>query len=232
MVRTVTIDRRFRGPEASGNGGYVAGVVAEGVDGPAASTLRVPPPLERPLLLEGDGSSSRLLDGDTVVAEAEAVEVDVEIPDPPSLEAAQAATKRFFIPNHVFPECFVCGPDRSPGDGLRIFAGPVEDSALVAAPWTPDASLGREGEPLDRRFVWAALDCPSYFGLGTAPIAVLGRLTAAVDTLPMVGDQLVVFAWPIGRDGRKLYSASALATPAGELLARARAVWIELENPV
>lgn len=231
MARTITIDRRFRGPADSGNGGYVAGVVAEGVDGPAASTLRIPPPLGRPLRLDADGTSSRLVDGETLVAEAESAEVDLDIPEPPSLEAAHTATGRFFVPDHVFPECFVCGPDRSDGDGLRIFAGPVEGTELVAAPWVPDASLGPEGEPLDRRFVWSALDCPSYFGLGTAPIAVLGRLTASIEAVPMVGDQLIVFAWPRGVDGRKLYSASALATPEGEILAAAEAVWIEIPKP-
>ena len=31
----VQVHRRFRGPPASGNGGYVAGLVAEWIDGPA-----------------------------------------------------------------------------------------------------------------------------------------------------------------------------------------------------
>jgi hypothetical protein len=230
MVRSITIDRRFRGPVDSGNGGYVAGVVAEGVDGPAVSTLRIRPPLDRPLLLDGDGTSSRLLDGETLVAEAQSAEVDLDVPAAPSLEAAEAATKRFFVADHVFPECFVCGPSRSPGDGLRLFAGPVDGTELVATPWVPDRSLGPPGGSIDPRFVWAALDCPSYFGLGTAPIAVLGRLTASIDILPRVGDQLVVFAWPLGVDGRKLFSASALATPEGEVLAAAKAVWIELNQ--
>lgn len=230
MDRTVTIDRRFRGPDTSGNGGYVAGVVAEGVEGTAASTLRVPPPLDRPLVLDADGSTSRLLDGETLVAESERSELDLEVRPPPTLEQAQAATTQFFVPDHIFPECFVCGPDRTPGDGLRIFPGPVEGSDLVAAPWVPDASLGAPGVPLDRRYVWAALDCPSYFGLGAETLAVLGRLTAAIDTLPLVGDQLVVYAWPLGVDGRKLYSASAIADPDGAVLARASAVWIELRQ--
>jgi len=48
MTERVTIDRRFRGPSDSGNGGYVCGVVAALVGGPAEVTLRSPPPLDRP----------------------------------------------------------------------------------------------------------------------------------------------------------------------------------------
>jgi hypothetical protein len=76
--------------------------------------------------------------------------------------------------------------------------------------------------------VWSALDCPSYFALGTTPIAVLGRITAAIDRVPLVGEQLIAMGWPMGTDGRKLYSGSALATPAGEVLAKAATTWIEL----
>ena len=46
---TLTIDRRYRGPLHSGNGGYTAGRLAAFVDGPAEVTLRLPPPLDRPL---------------------------------------------------------------------------------------------------------------------------------------------------------------------------------------
>ena len=230
MERTVTIDHRFRGPPKSGNGGYAAGVVAEGVDGVSVATLRVPPPLDTPMTLSGDGSSARLLDGDRLVAEAESAELDLAVPTPPTLDTAAAASQRFTVEGHIFPGCFVCGPERKAADGLRIFPGPVEGTDLVASPWTPDASLGENGRPLDRRYIWAALDCPSYFALGTAPHAVLGRLTAAIDTPPVVGEKVIAMGWPMGVDGRKLYSGSALATTDGRVLARAAAVWIELKQ--
>jgi hypothetical protein len=52
----IVIDRRFRGPPESGNGGYTCGLVAGRVDGPAEVTLRLPPPLEEPLTVaSGDG---------------------------------------------------------------------------------------------------------------------------------------------------------------------------------
>ena len=40
----IVIDRRFRGPAESGNGGYACGVFARGEE--AEVTLRLPPPLE------------------------------------------------------------------------------------------------------------------------------------------------------------------------------------------
>ena len=46
---TVTIERRYRGPLDSGNGGYSCGRLAAFLDGPAEVTLRLPPPLDRPL---------------------------------------------------------------------------------------------------------------------------------------------------------------------------------------
>src|SRR5215218_4317713 len=51
-VTEIVIDRRFRGPDQSGNGGYTCGLVAGAMDGPAAVTLRLPPPLEVPLRVE------------------------------------------------------------------------------------------------------------------------------------------------------------------------------------
>ena len=50
MSATVTIARRFRGPLTSANGGYTCGLLAGFVPAPAAEvSLRLPPPLERPL---------------------------------------------------------------------------------------------------------------------------------------------------------------------------------------
>ena len=52
-IGEVTIGRRYRGPLTSGNGGYSAGRLAAFVDAPAVEvTLRLPPPLERPLQVD------------------------------------------------------------------------------------------------------------------------------------------------------------------------------------
>ncbi len=49
MTATLTIAKRFHGPPASGNGGYVCGRLARFIPGPAVVRLKAPPPLERPL---------------------------------------------------------------------------------------------------------------------------------------------------------------------------------------
>jgi hypothetical protein len=38
----------------------------------------------------------------------------------------------------------------------------------------------------------------------------------------------VVIGWPVGEDGRKLYSGTALFSEGGELRAFARATWVRL----
>ncbi len=224
MPEEIVIDRAFRGPTGSGNGGYTCGLVARFLDGPAEVTLRLPPPLDRPLGVEraGDGDGVRVLDGDAVVAEARQATVDVEPPEPPSFEEAAAAALPEGDLESPFPQCFVCGRNREPGDGLRIFAGPLRDG-LVSAAW-----VAREAYTAPE-FVWAALDCPGAYasGFGERGVLVLGRLAARVEALPRAGEHCVVVAWPLGEEGRKAYAGSALYGEGGRVLGVARATWIE-----
>ena len=71
MTGSLVIASRFCGPPDSGNGGYVCGLIAGYLDGPAEVTLRKPPPLETASDLERDGDGSvRVRDGQTLIAEA------------------------------------------------------------------------------------------------------------------------------------------------------------------
>lgn len=224
MTATVVVERRFRGPSQSGNGGYVCGRLAELLGGPAEVTLRSPPPLETPLAVEERDGGLVLLDGERVVAEAVPAEVDVQPPVAPTWEEALDATTRYAgFEDHVFPECFTCGPQREPGDGLRIFAGPLAGRPdVVAAPWQP-----AEQPPVP--VVWAAIDCPGAFAVGVTGRGetVLGRMAAAVERVPRAGERCVALGWTLGEDGRKLYAGTALSSAdTGELLARARQTWI------
>jgi hypothetical protein len=215
--------RRYRGPLASANGGYACGRLASYVDAPSVEvTLRLPPPLERPLDVRVDGDSAVLLDGDAVVAEARAAPLDVEAPEPVSVGAAEAAASHgpgLFEPE--FRECFVCG-ERPERDGLEIYVGPVEArEPLHAAPWVVEESAPE--------VVWAAIDCPGAYasGMEGRGTVVLGRMTARVHRVPEVGETCVAAAWPLGEDGRKLFAGTALFAADGELLALAKQVWIE-----
>ena len=79
MHEQVTIDPRFRGPPDSGNGGYVAGLLARSVDGAAEVTLRRPPPLVRPLdIARRPDGGAILCDGGEVVAEAAPALLDID----------------------------------------------------------------------------------------------------------------------------------------------------------
>jgi hypothetical protein len=130
-------------------------------------------------------------------------------------------------------ECFVCGPDRDEGDGLRIFAGGVPGRDLVAAPWVPDEGLAAADGKLDGRFLWAALDCPTYFACVSAfgeSMSLLGRLSGTILQRPSIDTPLVVMAWPVSQEGRKQFANSAVITGSGDLVALGEATWIELRG--
>ena len=232
MDDTLVIPRRFRGPDTSGNGGWTCGAVSRFVVGRAEVTLRRPPPLETPLRVEAGGDHVSVLDGDEIVAEAETVDRPVHwapFVDPD--RAHQAGERYVGHLHHEFPNCFTCGPARAPGDGLRIFCGPVEGHPeLVADTWTPDDSLlvgGELGDPI----VWAALDCPSVWAhLADGTAAVLGRMTAEVRQRPVVGQTYVVVGEARGGEGRKRYGAAAIYTTAGEPVAASNATWITIDR--
>jgi hypothetical protein len=242
MTDSLVIPSRFRGPPGSGNGGYVCGRIAAYVDGPVTVTLRRPPLLATPMAVERSGESSvRIHHGRTLIAEATPSPGSQapDIPAPVSMAEAHAVAgcARYYT-DPVFPDCFVCGMGRGPGDGLRIFPGPLAGRPLWAAPWTPDPSVTGAGGRVRPEVVWAALDCPSGIaaaeaaGLGRDTATLLGRMTASLAVLPVAGDQCLVIAWPGGRDGRKLLAGSALLGPGGQVLATARAVWLSVPRPV
>jgi hypothetical protein len=216
----IVIDRRFRGPLRSANGGYAAGSLAAFVGGPAEVTLRLPPPLERPLAVAEDDGRVLLLDGEAVVAEAVAAAPGLDTPQPVTVAAAEEATRGHVrFGGEEFSECFSCGI--RPEDGLCIHVGPVAGTALHAAPW--------RAHDVSAPVVWAAIDCPGAYAVGGPGRGevVLGRMTAEVRRLPGEAEQCVVVAWPLGEDGRKLQAGTALFTGEGELLALARQTWIQ-----
>jgi hypothetical protein len=154
-------------------------------------------------------------------------------PPPVQLNEAQVAISGYVgFAHHAFPMCFACGPDRDEGDGLRLFPGPIGRRNVIACPWRLDPALADQDGAVRAEFVWAALDCPTAFAndLNGPPI-VLARLTGRIDKPINAGDQHVVMAWHIAREGRKHHSACAISTPDGELLALSKALWIELNDP-
>lgn len=233
-MSTVRIERRFRGPPETGNGGYVAGLVAAALGGSSCIvTLKSPPPIDQDLTLETDGASASLFRDEEIIVSASREPIEIDVPPPPTLAEAHDAEPRFTgHSHHIFPGCFVCGPERKAGDGMRIFPGALHDKdRRVAATWIPDESVTGEDGLVRPEFLWAALDCPGYFATeDKAGLALLGRMSAVIHQGVRAGEPLVVTGWPIDSEGRKHRVGSALHSADGELVAAAQATWITLNE--
>jgi hypothetical protein len=233
---TVVIDSRFRGPPQSAQGGFACGLVAERVEGPAAAvSLRLPPPLERPLDIERkDDGRVTLLDGEDVVAEGAPADLTLEVPPPVSPEQAAIAARNCpWVDSHPFPGCFGCGPERSQDEAVAIIMGPVPGCELFAGIWKPLSEFAGKQDAVSSVFVWSALDCPTAACavLADAPASVLGRLTARLLEPVLPEQEHTVIAWPVGHDGRKHRGGAAVYGPDRQLCAYAEGLWIELRDP-
>jgi hypothetical protein len=232
-MQLLTVAPRFCGPPGSANGGYVSGLFAQHASGTVRVRLHSPLPLGAPLeVAHRDGGRLELLHDARVVASAEPAPLDLAVPSPPEYLAALEASRRYVgFSEHAFPNCFVCGPERARGDGLRIFAGPLTTGGneMVAAPWVPDVVLGLDDHKVRPEFMWAALDCPGYFAARSDHVPMLlGEFTAHVDRRVHVDEPCVIVGWRVSAAGRKYEVGTALFDEDGELCAKARAVWIEL----
>jgi hypothetical protein len=229
MTMTITIARRFNGPPDSGNGGYVCGAFAVGAGLDARVRLLSPPPLEVPLeLAQGPSGEWTLSAGSTPVARAVPNRLELDVPAPPRYTQAVWASQHYpGFHQHAFPDCFVCGPHRRRGDGMRIFPGML-DTGIVAAPWLPADSLDGGDGKVGVEFHWAALDCPGYFAVSAGRrYMLLGEMQAHVDRRVRVGEPCTVIGWKVGGDGRKHHAGTAIFDGEGELCARALATWVE-----
>ena len=247
MTSELMVPARFRGPATSGNGGWAAGSLAALIEGcprdhsapwPVVEvTLRKPPPLDVELAVTTTADTASC-----EIGEARCVERDlliVERVDPGEARAAEASYPG--LVGHPFPTCFACGTGRVEGDGLRIFPGQVADAAdgsqRVAATWTPHPSVAEDfheyADSVPRASLpvtWAALDCVGgWAGDLTERLMVLGRMTARVDALPVIGDTHVVVGQRTGTEGRKTFTASTLYDADERIVARAEHTWIAVD---
>jgi hypothetical protein len=225
----VLIASRFCGPPSSANGGYTAGLLGSALGGSVEVTLRSPPRLEHELRLEVTSERAQLTDGDVLVADARRAPVELEAPARISFERAVELSAHYVgLRRHHFPGCFVCGPARAVGDGLRIFPGSERPGEAVAAPWLPDPGLADEQGSIRSEFSWAALDCIGYFAIAAPdyPLALLGRITAHLIGSLQPEERCVVQGFGLGREGRKLHAGTALYGSDGQLRGLARQTWI------
>ncbi|MEM6630537.1 MAG: hypothetical protein AAF694_12740 [Bacteroidota bacterium] len=233
MTQTLSIPHRFCGPPNSANGGFTCGMLAKELGGIAEVTLRKPTPMDKPLHIRQEGEMVALMDGEVLIATAKPGRIDFSAPENPGFEVAEAAMEAYIgFQDHPFPSCFVCGPQREKGDGLRIFAGEIPLTNIVASTWIPNASLANGEGKIDPTYMWCALDCPGSFSLirQMTRVAVLGRMTAEIRESIAPEEKCVVIGWDKGKDGRKAFAGTALYNEAGELCAVAHAIWIEIPS--
>ncbi len=239
MTETLTIPARFNGPPGSANGGYTCGRVAQLVGAEEVEvSLRTPPPLDTPLEVVRDGERVELRDGDTLVAEGGPTELLFDVPDPVDRDTVAAAEERGrerWAADHPFPTCVVCGPEREPGDGMRIFPADISGQRILfGACWTPREQDGDGNGWARPELVWAALDCPTsapVANFGEGPPMVLASLAARLGCAVRVGEPHTILSWAIEVEGRKHRSAAALYDSDGILTCVSRALWIELRQP-
>jgi hypothetical protein len=214
------IASRFNGPPASANGGIACGRLASYVGAAAVEvTLRRPPPLDVDLRVDASGGTAALYDGEHLVAEAAPSSVDLQLPEPVSLERAREAEASYGgLVDHPFPTCFACGTARSDGLGLR--PGPVGDGA--ACTWVP-----ADDDPV---LVWAALDCPGgWTVLEPGRPTVLGRMALEHRGRVTPGEVHVIQGWITGEAGRRTHTGTVLRGPDGEVVAVARGTWFAVD---
>lgn len=228
----LSVSPRFCGPDGMGNGGYVAGLVAEAVGGTAKVRLHAPTPLDTPLDLVREDGSASLRHGDTVLVWGESLgkPLDLDPPPPPTPQAIAEAAPFFpLATEHMAPHCFVCGNARDPADALCLHSGNHPATGHALATWIPNADLADVDGLVAVRYIWAALDCPSYFGLQHHHrVALLAGMAARIDRRPAPGERLTVTGWAIDHDGRKHHSGSVLHDASGAPIAMARALWVDV----
>lgn len=242
MSRTLTVDRRWRGPSSSGNGGWTGGSLAESLPGASAVRVRlsIPPPLDTPMTVLAEpatadhGRAATLYLADRLVARA--VEVPRVDPDhcpcaPVPFDVALAAAEKFpGDTEHPFPECYVCGTSRAAQDGLHLRTGPLPylpDLPRTATAWLPSPDLDSGDGRVDLATTWAVLDCPGGWSIGfDGRYMVLGTMTATVLHRPRVAAPHVITGDLLNDQGKKALSSTALYDDSGTLLARATGLWI------
>ncbi|WP_166878782.1 hypothetical protein [Salinibacterium sp. ZJ450] len=233
---TLRLDARLNGPPKSANGGFAAGTIAETLGGTASVRLIRPIPLESPLEVEmdTDGLTASVTDSDHQrVAEVRRVDPFTMIPPVrPSFADAEAARAASPLQGarHLLSNCVVCGPERR--DGLAVTPGPLANrSDVLAAPFVPLERDATDGV-VHPEAVWGALDCPSYpaTSLLEHRVGLLGTLTAHRNRDVFLGERLVAVGWTVEHHGRSTQTASALLDERGDVVASARAVWIELRR--
>lgn len=228
----VIIPNQFKGPPQSGNGGYVAGCMADlftpgPISPPVEVSLKAPPPLDIELVAKEKEGSLAIFEQSNVIATLKPypeLTLSVEPPkDVPYGKPAIAVTG--------CGTCFVCGEKRMPGDGLCIQARPrLDGSNIWQASFEVHPNFCDAQGVMARRYCFAALDCPGYSATSKGELAVLARFRVQVFGHLMAYEKAEVTAWPLEIKGRKRTAGTALFGSGDRLVAQAEALWVVIEK--
>lgn len=213
------------------NGGIIAGALAGLLDEATDAAIEVridrPVPTASDLEVVGDRNGVRLLaPGSDAGPLASARPVDTVPRARGPIGAAVAATARQVVDPaaHPAPGCFVCGPmhDR----GLNLQPGAIDGHDRLATLWRPPDGFADRDGCLPAPIVWAALDCPAWYGATRGRPALLGTIVGRQYHPLRAGNPVVVSGWGIRHDGRKTWAGAAIHTADGHLVAAAESLWI------
>jgi len=211
-------------------------MIAQTLGGTASVRLIRPIPLETPLEVDvdADGLFAEVTDShQELVAEVKRIDPFTMIPPVrPGFADAEAARAASPLQGarHLLSDCVVCGPERR--DGLSVTPGPLANRKdVLVAPFVPLERDTTDGV-VHPEAVWGSLDCPSYpaSSLLDGRLGLLGTLTAHLNRDVFLGERLVAVGWTVERHDRSTQTASALLDERGDVVASARAVWVELRH--
>jgi len=197
---------------------------------PLSVRLKAPPPLDTGMtVVETPEGGVAIHDGERLVGGVAPASLDLSIPPPVGYDEAVIASRNYIgFAHHRFPTCFVCGTHRKHGDGLCVYAGAVSGRNVVAAPWTPDASLDPGDGTVKAEFMWEARDCPGYYAVTPDDrMMLLAQFTVELIRPVRVAERCVVVGWGIQSNGSRHEAGTALYGNDGQMRGRARALWIE-----
>ena len=138
----------------------------------------------------------------------------------------------FPVPSgHPIPGCFVCGTERGPGDGLCIYPGESPHRDVAVAEWVPDEEFADEHGHVSERYHMGGARLPQLFRpVRAAAAGVVGPASGMIERPVTPGERLRITAWELTREGRKHHSATVIHDEAGEVVAVAKALWIEVDK--
>ena len=233
MEHTLFIDKRYNGPPDSANGGYVAGLMTDFVEGDYEIMLKSPPPLETDLrLIIDDEGILELSVQDRIIATGVPVNFKINYPFPVGYENAVQATNYSPLRTMIENTCFGCG---ARPDGMQLYSDIVksykQDKIVATKVAIKDEYIDDSGN-IKSEFLWTSLDCPGAHAcmfFDPFPFVVLGRMTMHILKPIHSNQQYYVTAWQIAeKERRKYFASTALYSADDELHAYTKQTWIEI----